>query len=123
MTDPEKQQALVKRLRAYGFEVQIDDFGSGYSSLSMLKDLPVDTLKMDLKFLREVEDNLRSRTILSSIVSLSQSLNMGVIAEGVENKAQLQFLKSLGCTCFQGYYFSRPLPVADFEEYVSTRTE
>ncbi|MBR0172613.1 MAG: EAL domain-containing protein [Lachnospiraceae bacterium] len=123
MTEPEKQQALVKRLRAYGFEVEIDDFGSGYSSLSMLKDLPVDTLKMDLKFLREVEDNLRSRTILSSVVSLSRSLHINVIAEGVENKMQLQFLKSLGCDCFQGYYFSRPLPVADFEEYFSTSTE
>ena len=123
MTEPEKQQALVKRLRAYGFEVEIDDFGSGYSSLSMLKDLPVDTLKMDLKFLREVEDNLRSRTILSSVVSLSRSLKMSVIAEGVENKMQLQFLQSLGCDCFQGYYFSRPLPVRDFEEYFSTRTE
>ena len=123
MTEPEKQQSLVKRLRAYGFEVEIDDFGSGYSSLSMLKDLPVDTLKMDLKFLREVEDNLRSRTILSSVVSLSRSLHINVIAEGVENKMQLQFLKSLGCDCFQGYYFSRPLPVADFEEYFSTSTE
>lgn len=112
----DKQQALVMRLREYGFHVEIDDFGSGYSSLSMLKDLHVDALKIDMGFLRETANKKRARTILSSIVSMCTQLHIPVITEGVENRAQLDYLISLGCDCYQGYYFSRPLPVREFEQ-------
>lgn len=117
ISEPEKQQSLINRLRSFGFEVEIDDFGSGYSSLSMLKDFPVDTLKLDLAFLRETENKMRARVILASVISLTNLLGMRVIAEGVEDKSQLDYLKTLGCTRFQGYYFSRPVPVEDFEAY------
>ena len=108
ITDSEKQQTTVNRLRNYGFQVEIDDFGSGFSSLSMLKDLPVDTLKIDMEFLRETENKSRSRTILESILQMSAALGMNVICEGVENKAQFEFLKGIGCGMYQGYYFSKP---------------
>ncbi|MBQ6734181.1 MAG: EAL domain-containing protein [Lachnospiraceae bacterium] len=119
MADSEKQHTTVKRLRNYGFQVEIDDFGSGYSSLSMLKDLPVDTLKIDMEFLHETENRSRSRTILESILQMSSALGMNVICEGVENKAQFDFLKSIGCNLYQGYYFSKPVPVKDFEAMYS----
>ena len=117
ISEPEKQQSLINRLRSYGFEVEIDDFGSGYSSLSMLKDFPVDTLKLDLSFLRETENKMRARVILASVISLTNLLGMRVIAEGVEDKSQVDYLKTLGCSRFQGYYFSRPVPLEGFEAY------
>ena len=116
MNDFQVQHALVKRLRDYGFRVEIDDFGSGYSSLSMLKDLQVDALKIDMEFLRETENKSRARTILRNIVTMSHELHMPVITEGVENQAQLDYLGSLGCNCFQGFLFSRPIPVREFEQ-------
>ena len=115
ITDSEKQQTTVNRLRNYGFQVEIDDFGSGFSSLSMLKDLPVNTLKIDMEFLRETENKSRSRTILESILQMSAALGMNVICEGVENKAQFEFLKGIGCGMYQGYYFSKPIPQKEFE--------
>ena len=117
ISDPDKQQSLINRLRSFGFEVEIDDFGSGYSSLSMLKDFPVDTLKLDLAFLRETENKMRARVILASVISLTNLLGMRVIAEGVEDQSQLDYLKTLGCGRFQGYFFSRPVPVEGFEAY------
>ncbi len=114
--DFNKQLVLIQRLQEYGFLVEMDDFGSGYSSLNMLKDMPVDTLKVDMGFLRETEHQERSRTILKMIISLSKQLGMEVITEGVETREQVDFLTEVGCDIFQGYYFAKPMPVAEFEK-------
>lgn len=111
-----KQHAhLVERLQEAGFEVEMDDFGSAYSSFNMLKDICVDVLKIDMKFLGDTENEERSHAILKSIVDLSGELHMKTIAEGVETEEQLEFLKGVGCDIYQGYYFSKPMSVADFE--------
>jgi EAL domain-containing protein (putative c-di-GMP-specific phosphodiesterase class I) len=116
MSDFDKQFMLMKRLREYGFQIEIDDFGSGYSSLNMLKDMPVDVIKIDMGFLRQTEHMKKSRIILETIVSLAKRLEMPVVVEGVETEEQLAFLKELECNVYQGYYFSKPIPVAEFEE-------
>ena len=121
MTDLPKQLALIKRLRAAGFIVEMDDFGSGYSSLNMLKDICVDVLKIDMDFLRESEREERSRTILKMIVALAKELGMPVITEGVETKEHVDFLTKIGCHVFQGYFFGRPMKIADYEKkYMQT---
>ena len=106
---------LVEKLQAAGFEVEMDDFGSAYSSFNMLKDIYVDVLKIDMKFLGDTKNEVRSHAILKSIVDLSGELHMKTVAEGVETEEQLEFLKGVGCDIYQGYYFSKPMPVADFE--------
>ena len=111
-----KQHAhLVERLQEAGFEVEMDDFGSAYSSFNMLKDICVDVLKIDMKFLGNTENEERSHAILKSIVDMARDLHMKTIAEGVETEEELEFLKGVGCDIYQGYYFSKPMPVADFE--------
>lgn len=107
---------LINELQEAGFEVEMDDFGSAYSSFNMLKDVCVDVLKIDMKFLGETKNIERSRTILKSIVTLSRELCMKTVAEGVETKEQLDFLTSSGCDIYQGYYFAKPMSVDDFEE-------
>lgn len=114
--DFNRQLDLISRLRKTGFTVEMDDFGSGYSSLNMLKDIHVDVLKIDMAFLKKAEDEDRSRKILQMIISLSRQLGMPVITEGVENAEQVRFLTEMGCDMFQGYYFAKPMSVADFEE-------
>ena len=115
INDLKQHVLLVNRLQEAGFEVEMDDFGSAYSSFNMLKDVCVDALKIDLKFLGETENEERSHIILKSIIDLSKKLNMKTIAEGVEAEDQLQFLKSVNCDIYQGYYFAKPMSVADFE--------
>ena len=107
---------LIQNLRNYGFTVEIDDFGSGYSSLNTLKDLCADVLKIDMGFLRKTENMERSKIILKMVVSLAKSLNMEVITEGVETEEHVKFLTDIGCDVFQGYYFAKPMPVEEFEE-------
>lgn len=120
MDNPKEQLPLIERLRNYGFIVEIDDFGSGYSSLNTLKDLTADVLKIDMGFLRKTENMDRSMTILKMIIALAKSLNMEVITEGVETKEQADFLTEFGCDVFQGYFFAKPMPVPDFEmKYLS----
>ena len=113
LVEPEKSDAVVSKLRAKGFLVEIDDFGKGYSSLSLLKNIQADVLKIDMSFLREIRDGERSRAILQSVIGMADSLGMDVITEGVETEQQL--LVAMGCGSFQGYYFSRPVPVEEFE--------
>ena len=109
---------LMAKFRENGFTVLMDDFGSGYSSLNVLKDIVVDILKIDMKFLSDAEEKKRSEDILASVVEMSKKLNMPVIAEGVEKEEQVSFLKSIGCDYVQGYYFGKPMPVADYEKLV-----
>ena len=107
---------IIHKLQGVGFRVEIDDFGSGYSSLNMLKDVCSDVLKLDREFLRETENTVKSRYILEEIIRLSTRMNMPVITEGVETKEQVDMLTGMGCRIFQGYYFSKPIPVQEFED-------
>lgn len=107
---------MMTTLQEKGFVVMMDDFGSGYSSLNILKDIKVDVLKIDMRFLSDTEEETRSENILAAVVRMAKWLNLPVIAEGVERKEQVLFLKSIGCEYVQGYYFARPMPLADFEE-------
>lgn len=116
MTDFEKNMNIIHKLQDAGFRVEIDDFGSGYSSLNMLKDISADVLKIDMGFLRESENEVKGKDILESIITLASKIGMDVITEGVETKKQLDMLTMMGCHEFQGYYFSKPVPVSEFEE-------
>lgn len=116
MNDTEKNMETIEKLKAYGFRIEVDDFGSGFSSLNMLKDLNADVIKIDRGFLRETQDHERSRSILNMIISLSKQLGMSVITEGVETKEQIDSLLDMGCEMFQGYYYSKPISVSEFEE-------
>ena len=106
----------TEKLRELGFQVEMDDFGSGYSSLHMLKEVPVDRIKLDLHFLTEAGDAEKCRTIVSCMVNMVHLLGMDIIAEGVETVEQAQFLRNQGCSEMQGYYFYRPMPVQEFEK-------
>lgn len=116
--DVKKQMELVRKLQKYGFIIEIDDFGSGYSALNSLKDIEVDLLKMDLKFFEKTGDGKRAEKIVSSVIALANDLGMPVIAEGVETKEDVEMLKAAGCQMVQGYYYAKPMPVADFEKYL-----
>ena len=106
----------TEQLREYGFQVEMDDFGSGYSSLHMLKEVPVDRIKLDLRFLTDAGDPERGRIIIGYMIRMIRSLGMQMITEGVETKEQADFLFSQGSTEMQGYYFHRPMPVQDYEQ-------
>ncbi|MDY6392216.1 MAG: EAL domain-containing protein [Bacilli bacterium] len=106
--------AKTAHLREMGFEIEMDDFGSGYSSLNMLSSLPFDVLKIDTGFVRNLFQSDKNLLILHSIVDLANLLEVRTVAEGVENKEQLDKLKEFGCDLIQGYYFSKPLPEEDF---------
>ena len=114
--DLEHQISLIDRLRAFGFTIEMDDFGSGYSSLNMLKDITVDVLKIDMAFLQKSQNDKKSRIILQKIIMLAKELDMTVVTEGVEKQEQIEFLSEFGCDLFQGYFLSKPIPANDFEE-------
>ncbi len=116
MTEKERQIDIINSLKEYGFLIEIDDFGSGYSSLNMLKEVPADILKMDMAFLSMDKNAPRGRKIVNTIITLAKALGMMVIIEGVETEDQLNYLKGTGADYLQGYYFNKPLPVRRFEE-------
>ena len=107
---------VLRKLREAGFIVEMDDFGSGYSSLNMLKEIPLDVLKIDMVFLKESANYDKSSIILQSIIDMANKLNLSQITEGVETREQLNMLKEMGCKLFQGYYFSKPIPIDEFEK-------
>ena len=112
---------VIERLRKKGYEIEMDDFGTGYSSLNMLSAMPVDALKMDRAFIRNIEHSEKDVQLVALILEIARNLNIPVVAEGVETASQLQRLKDLGCTMVQGFYFSKPLHPTEFgAEFVQT---
>ncbi len=111
MTDVERAIAILRDLKTLGVHISIDDFGTGYSSLSYLKRFPIDVLKIDQSFVRDITDDADDAAIVTSIISLAHSLRLKVIAEGVETAEQLAYLREHDCDQIQGYYFSKPLPL------------
>jgi EAL domain-containing protein (putative c-di-GMP-specific phosphodiesterase class I) len=110
MAEPDRTQKILAELHAWGLTLAIDDFGTGYSSLARLKHMPVDILKIDRAFVRDVDKDLGLAGMVRAMIQLAQSLNMTPFAEGVETKAEYAFLRANGCRLAQGFYFARPAP-------------
>jgi EAL domain-containing protein (putative c-di-GMP-specific phosphodiesterase class I) len=121
MQQPELAASILKKLRDKGVTVSVDDFGTGYSSLSYLKKLPLDILKIDQSFIRKLSENPDDAAIAIAIISMGQSLNLRVIAEGVESAEDLEFLRTHGCDEAQGFYFSQPVPPKEFARLLGER--
>ena len=114
--------SLAKALRNDGFKMEIDDFGAGYSSLNMLSALPFDVLKIDMGFIRKMNDNPKNKEIIKLIIDITHRFDAINVAEGVESEDHYLFLKENGCDVIQGYYFSKPLPSMEFEELIKKET-
>lgn len=112
-------RSMISGLREKGFKISIDDFGSGYSSLNLLKTLPVDILKLDKDFFLQSTMDDRDKTVINSIIRLAKGLGLSVISEGVETAAQVEYLTGIGCDMAQGYYYYKPMPLPDFEKHLA----
>ena len=123
MQDAETALATLRRLKLMNVGLEIDDFGTGYSSLSYLQRLPFDTVKIDRSFIKELGAGAESSEIVKTIIDLARSLEMDVVAEGVETEDQLQKLTALGCTYAQGYYLSRPVSAQTTQALMVERVE
>ena len=113
----------VNLLRDIGFQIEMDDFGTGYSSLNMISSLPIDALKLDMQFIRAAFKNGQDTRLIEVIIDIADYLNVPVIAEGVETEEQLIALREMGCDMVQGYYFSKPVPAEEFEQFIVGRTQ
>jgi EAL domain-containing protein (putative c-di-GMP-specific phosphodiesterase class I) len=122
MHDPQGAIAVMNDLHDRGIRLSIDDFGTGYSSLSYLKKFKVYKLKIDQSFVRDISTDPEDKAIVSAIISMAQRLGMQTIAEGVETAGQLSFLREQGCDEVQGYFYSKPLPVEQFEIFIRKQT-
>lgn len=118
---PRQVVESTKKLREYGFCILMDDFGKGLSSLSMLKDLPIDELKIDMEFIKDIEQNPNSAVILESVIKMAKKLGMQTLIEGVETEKQAEYIKTLGCDYVQGYYYSKPMPTDQMMETLQKR--
>ena len=121
MDDTEARLKNLRTLQEEGFCIEMDDFGSGYSSLNLLREMPVDVLKIDMAFLRQAGQNPRAETILRQVIAMAHELGIISLTEGVETKEQYDNLMEMGCQMYQGYYFARPMPVEDFERLYLSR--
>ena len=119
----EQMIELINRLRNCGFEIEMDDFGSGYSSLNMLSCMPIDVLKMDMTFVRNIGHSEKDFRLVEVVLDIAKYLKVPVVAEGVETRQQLEMLKEAGCELVQGFYFSRPLPPGEFERLIIREKE
>jgi len=120
MHNPSEARKTLEALKDMGVRIAIDDFGTGYSSLSTLKQLPVDTLKIDRSFIRNLDVDIEDRGLTEAIISMAKTLQLHLVAEGVETNVQAEFLRNQGCDDLQGYYFSRPLPADEFAAFVTS---
>lgn len=118
MDDPENKIAIINEFKKAGFIVEMDDFGSGYSSLNMLQDMPVDVIKIDMGFLNKTELDERGQTILHNILNMTKDIGITSLTEGVETSEQYSMLLSMGCRLFQGYHFAKPMPLNELEEWL-----
>lgn len=116
MENSERLISTIKEFNDAGFIIEMDDFGSGYSSLNTLKDIDIDVLKLDMRFLSGAANNEKSKIIISAVINMASALGLPVIAEGVETREQAEMLLAFGCKYMQGYYFSRPVPAAEYEK-------
>lgn len=116
MTDPARFIDIVQALHDMGCRVAIDDFGTGYSSMVYLQQIKADEVKIDLRFVRNIHESKTNQSIVQAIIQLANATDASTVAEGIECEAELQLLQQLGCPCAQGYYWSPPLPAADFAE-------
>ena len=117
--NPEQVQAAVKRLHEYGFIVLMDDFGSGYSSLNILKDLPIDVLKIDMKFMNDFEKSQKAAVILEAVIRMAKWMKLQVVSEGIETRKEWDYLKSVECDLVQGFYFYKPMPEEAFMDLLN----
>ena len=116
MNDADQKMKVIDNLKAEGFIVEMDDFGSGYSSFNLFKDMSVDVLKIDMMFLAKSKDIEKARKIVRHIISMTKDLGIVSLTEGVETENDYKELREMGCDLFQGYYFSKPIPIEDFEK-------
>ena len=114
--NPTQLIRVIEHLRGSGYEIEMDDFGSGYSSLNMLSSMPIDILKMDIAFIRNIEHSEKDLRLVELVVDIARYFKLPVVAEGMETEGQLKLLRKAGCNLVQGYYFSRPLPPEEFEQ-------
>lgn len=121
--DAKRLTEAVEKLREKGFKIEMDDFGSGYSSLNMLTTLPIDVLKMDMKFIRNMNRDKKSKKLVELVVEIAEFLGVPLVAEGVEEAEQVETLREMGCSIIQGYYFSKPVPPEEFEKFIRKELE
>lgn len=119
MEDQDLVMRTMSNLHQLGFKIMMDDFGSGYSSLNVLKDMEVDYLKVDMKFLQDEEFNGKGEKVLTSVIRMAKWLHLPSIVEGVETLEQVDFLKCIGCEYAQGFYYAKPMPIADYEAFIA----
>ena len=123
MDNLEKLVEVMTQLKSIGFRISVDDFGSGYSSLNLITQLPFDTLKIDGGFFLKNDLSEKNKKVISSVVTLAKSLNLETVSEGVETQTQVDFLRDLGCNMIQGYFYYKPMPTGDFENLIAQKTE
>jgi diguanylate cyclase len=121
MADRNRAQDILTRLRRHGVQISIDDYGTGYSSLSYLQDLPIDELKLDRSFISPMAQDANAAALVASTIGLAHSLDLRMVAEGVETNLAYAMLTRLGCDQAQGYFLSRPIPAAELDHWLSTR--
>ena len=121
MDNPDMVIRKVNEMHSDGFVVELDDFGSGYSSLSMFGHMDIDVVKLDMSFIRQ-EQNEQSDKMMHHIIDMCKNMGLAVLSEGVETEEQRQRLMGMGCDYVQGYYYSKPLPEGDFVEYLRKRS-
>ena len=117
MDNPGSRLAILNEFKKAGFIVEMDDFGSGYSSLNMLQDMPVDVIKIDMGFLNKTVLDERGQKILHNIMNMTRDLGIVSLTEGVETNEQYSMLLDMGCRLFQGYHFAKPMPLEDLEKW------
>src|SRR5690606_33580316 len=123
MKNPERSASLLTALKRMGVRIAMDDFGVGYSSLAQLKGFPVDTIKVDRSFIRNLPGSMEDRAITEAIIAMAKTLSLAVVAEGVETAEQEAFLRDIACDAWQGFHFSRPVEAEQFADRLRRQAE